>query len=259
MKTLKQLFFFRSQKKHRKIIFSKKDANLNYNATLWFQVSLFISMGLVLLVVNSVKGEIIRPIPITSPDAIEDTIFYQNYVIETPQPKLQKSEPSKPETTRPPEVKPIAVSIKAKTGIEKPTFPETTTRHVVKTPKKTTSTTTEAYDRVEEVPVFPGCESLTSNEERRACMSSATAKWVQRRFDASLANEVGLTGVQRIYVNFIVDTQGQITQVQARGPHPRLEQEAGRVVGKLPKMTPGKQQNIPVNVSYSLPIAFKVN
>ena len=44
----------------------------------------------------------------------------------------------------------------------------------------------------------------------------------------------------------------------ARAPHARLEKEAKRVVGLLPKMIPGKQRGRPVNVTYMLPISFNV-
>ena len=52
--------------------------------------------------------------------------------------------------------------------------------------------------------------------------------------------------------------QGKIAEVRARAPHPRLEQEAARVVNKLPKMQPGKQRGKPVGVVYSLPITFQI-
>ena len=55
-----------------------------------------------------------------------------------------------------------------------------------------------------------------------------------------------------------IDEKGNIGQVRARAPHPRLEKEAARVINSLPKMKPGKQRGKPVGVMYSLPIAFKV-
>ncbi|HBO29337.1 MAG TPA: energy transducer TonB, partial [Leeuwenhoekiella sp.] len=44
----------------------------------------------------------------------------------------------------------------------------------------------------------------------------------------------------------------------SRGPHPRLEQEAARVIKLLPQMTPGMQRGKAVGVLYSLPIVFQV-
>ncbi|MFZ2284034.1 MAG: energy transducer TonB, partial [Lutibacter sp.] len=85
------------------------------------------------------------------------------------------------------------------------------------------------------------------------------SKHVNSKFNADLASELGLTpGIKKIFVMFKIDKTGEITDIQARAPHKRLEAEAIRVVQSLPKMTPGKQRGRAVGVKYSLPIAFKV-
>jgi protein TonB len=38
-----------------------------------------------------------------------------------------------------------------------------------------------------------------------------------------------------------------------------IEQEARRLMSKLPDMTPGKYDNAAVNVQYALPIIFRIN
>ena len=101
---------------------------------------------------------------------------------------------------------------------------------------------------IENVPVFPGCER-GNNEKRRKCMSEKISKFVQRKFNTDLAGDLGLTGRQRISVIFKVDKIGNVTGVRARAPHPRLEKEAIRVIGLLPKMQPGKQRGKAVIVS----------
>ena len=110
---------------------------------------------------------------------------------------------------------------------------------------------------IEHVPTFPGCEK-GDNEKKRKCMSDKITKHVQRRFDKDLAGELGLTGVQKIYVMFKISKTGEIIGVESRAPHQRLQEEAERVINLLPKMKPGKQRGVPVNVQYSLPIIFKV-
>ena len=106
---------------------------------------------------------------------------------------------------------------------------------------------------IEDVPVFPGCKG--SKAQLRACLQ----EHVNKKFNADLASDLGLApGVKRIFVMFKIDKTGNITDVMARAPHKRLQEEAIRVVQSLPKMTPGKQRGRPVGVKYSLPIAFKV-
>jgi len=113
------------------------------------------------------------------------------------------------------------------------------------------------YAVVEEVPSFPGCESLQTNEERKKCMSEQVARHVNTSFNTKLGKELGLKGINRIYVRFKIDKNGRVTDVASRGPHPKLEEEAIRVVSTLPNMTPGKQRGEAVNVLYSLPIVFQ--
>lgn len=111
---------------------------------------------------------------------------------------------------------------------------------------------------VEHVPVFPGCESQKTRDGKLKCMSKKMAKFIQKKFDADLAGDLGLRGKQRIHVFFKIDENGNVTNLKARAPHDKLEDEAKRVVGKLPKMIPGKQGKKPVSVMYSLPILFNV-
>ncbi|MEW4925614.1 energy transducer TonB [Algibacter sp. 2305UL17-15] len=108
---------------------------------------------------------------------------------------------------------------------------------------------------VEEVPIFPGCESET---DKKACFSNEVSSFVNDNFNVAVADGLGLTGIQRINLIFKIDKAGNIIDISARGPHPDLENEAIRVIGLLPQMTPGKQRGEAVVVPYSLPIIFQL-
>ncbi len=114
------------------------------------------------------------------------------------------------------------------------------------------------FSVIEDVPIFPGCEGLNNNEERKQCMSKKIQQFVNREFNKDLGSELGLSGVNRVIVQFKIDEKGDIVDIRSRAPHPRLEREAQRVIDKLPKMTPGKQRGKEVGVMYSLPIVFQV-
>tara|TARA_R110002072_G_scaffold142804_4_gene288369 strand:+ start:21913 stop:22644 length:732 start_codon:yes stop_codon:yes gene_type:complete len=111
---------------------------------------------------------------------------------------------------------------------------------------------------IENVPIYPGCEDLAGNDAKKKCLSDKVEKYVISTFNTNLAGELGLEGRQRIYVKFRINKNGDVVDVQARAPHPKLEEEAIMVVRGLPKMTPGKQRGVPVGVAYSLPIIFQV-
>ena len=113
------------------------------------------------------------------------------------------------------------------------------------------------FSIIEDVPVFPGCSGTKA--QKKACLNKKMRRHVQRYFDAELANELGLApGKKKIYLVFKIGKTGNIEQINARAPHPRLKKEAIRIAKKLPKMLPGKQRGRPVRVGYTLPITFNV-
>lgn len=114
------------------------------------------------------------------------------------------------------------------------------------------------FTLIEDVPIYPGCEGLSSNEERRNCMSEKITRFVNKNFDKNLGSRLNLKGVNRVNIIFKIDALGNIVDVQSRAPHPKLKEEAERVIDALPQMQPGKQRGKPVPVSYALPIIFQV-
>lgn len=110
---------------------------------------------------------------------------------------------------------------------------------------------------IEEVPVFPGCKG--TNEELKKCFSKKVQRHYSKKFDADLSNELGLPpGKKRMYIQFRIDEQGNITEVRAKAPHPKLQKEVARVLKLLPKMKPGKQRGTPVGVRYSFRVRLDV-
>lgn len=109
---------------------------------------------------------------------------------------------------------------------------------------------------IDQAPTFPNCSG--ANDQLRKCMSSNVSAHVNKEFDVTLGEKLGLTGINRIFVSFKIDKQGNVVDVRSRAPHPDLETEAIRVINTLPQMQPGKQEGVPVGVLYSLPITFKI-
>lgn len=136
------------------------------------------------------------------------------------------------------------------------------------------------FEMLEEAPVFPGCEAV-DRKERKKCLSENMQIHIARNFDTDLANSLGLPGggcVQyrkdengisfcvkiapkkyRMLVQFKIEKDGSIEKIEVQAPHPKLKEEAIRIIKKLPKIEPGKQKGKPVRVSYNLPITFNVN
>ena len=96
---------------------------------------------------------------------------------------------------------------------------------------------------VEEMPMFPGCDT-------------ELLKYIAENTNyPEIAKENNIQG--RVIVRFCVTSRGGVSQVSIlKGVDPELDKEAIRVVTSLPTFKPGKQGGQPVNVWYMVPITF---
>ena len=115
------------------------------------------------------------------------------------------------------------------------------------------------FSEVESAPFYiDWCTSNLAIDKIRECTDSGIKLFAKRNFNTGLANELKLSGFQRITSAFTIDENGDIINIRVRAPHPHLQDEAIRVINLLPKMEPGRQNGKAVSVSYLLPIIFKV-
>ncbi len=73
-----------------------------------------------------------------------------------------------------------------------------------------------------------------------------------------IAKENDIEGT--VFVRFVVDKQGDVTNVSVkRGPNKHLNEAAVNHVKNMPKWEPGKQRGKKVKVQYVVPIRFELN
>ena len=72
-----------------------------------------------------------------------------------------------------------------------------------------------------------------------------------------IAWENGVMG--RVSVSFVVDTDGSVTNVTAKGIDSSLENEAIRVVSSSPKWEPGQKNGEPINKKFTIPVIFNAS
>ena len=114
-----------------------------------------------------------------------------------------------------------------------------------------------AFTIIEDVPVFPGCTG--SKKELKACFNKKMQKHFGRKFNADLPNDLGMSpGKKRIIMLFKINKFGDIVDIRAKAPHPKLQKEAIRIIKLLPKMKPGRQRGKAVGVKYTLPMRIEV-
>ncbi len=93
---------------------------------------------------------------------------------------------------------------------------------------------------VEEMPIFPGNINT----------------WIYNNIHyPESAKEKKIEG--KVYVRFVIEKDGSVSNVKIiRGVSPELDNEAKDVISSMPKWYPGKQNNTPVRVLYTVPVYF---
>lgn len=123
--------------------------------------------------------------------------------------------------------------------------------------EKSQGAATVLFATLEESPLYPGMEATTDKQQSRKSFQDSIRHHVNKKFNTSGLKDLGLNpGKNRVHVQFTISSTGEVKDVLARAAHKNLEEEAIRVVNSLPKMTPGKQNGVAVNVKYTLPITL---
>ncbi len=101
----------------------------------------------------------------------------------------------------------------------------------------------EIFVFVEDQPGYPGGDA-------------ARIKYLQDNIKFPvMAIESGIQGT--VYVTFVVEKDGRITSVKVlRGIGGGCDEEAVRVIKKMPRWKPGKQRGRPVRVQFNMPVRF---
>ena len=100
----------------------------------------------------------------------------------------------------------------------------------------------KVYDVVEQQPRFP--ENISA--------------WLAKNIQyPPVAEENGIQG--RVVVTCVIDHDGSVTDVKVvKSVDPSLDKEALRVVKRMPKWEPGRQNGKTVRVKYTMPVNFKL-
>lgn len=112
-----------------------------------------------------------------------------------------------------------------------------------------------SFTKVEKIPSFKNCP--THSKRNSDCFNESIISHIQNNFKyPDYAAQNNIQG--KVWVSFIIDTKGNISEISARGPlNGRvLEEEAARIVSKIPNLNPGTHQGKKVNVRYVMPITF---
>lgn len=247
----------------------KKQVNIRWNSRIFFQIGIIISVLIVFFLMET-NFEAKSETDVADAHRYLEEPAMMDYVIEKDLPKLVVPQ-------KQPASIPVVKPISKKVDIAKEMVVIDTSSEEVETDILSSDIPTPAIVpasdpveiapepsapisviNVEHVPVFPGCELLNSNAEKIDCMSSKINAFINKNFRKQLLENLDGDQTYKIYVQFMINSQGYITNVRANSNNEKLKKEAQRVVESLPEMKPGKQGDKNVDVIYTVPIVFNI-
>lgn len=143
-------------------------------------------------------------------------------------------------------------------SLEKENMAESNIAHLTNTMSAEEVKKAQKFSAVDQIPLFTGCKSV-KNKEKLNCFNTEMIKHIQEHF--SYPNSAIIDKIQgNVWVRFIIDKHGNVSNIKTLGPKGGkiLDQEAMRVVSKLPKFIAGVKDGEKIPVKYGFPISFSL-
>jgi protein TonB len=209
-------------------------ADLNNKRSLFFQIGMISSLGLMLTAFNWAQRE-------GGAGDLGQLVIEEPVEVEVPQTE-QKVQPPPPPP--PPQLEVVEDDeLVEEDDIQSTEVNQDTKIDIPVIEPEEGPAEPEIFTIVEEMPSFPGGDQALLE------YMAKNTKY------PPLARENGLQGI--VVVTFVVDEKGNINNVQVlRGIGGGCDEEAIRVVKSMPAWKAGKQRGMPVRVQYNLPFRF---
>lgn len=156
----------------------------------------------------------------------------------------------------------VTDKVSNKVEVTTPTKPKPTKPVLPTKPKVKEAEIEKVHYVVEEMPRFPGCETVGNYEAQKACADKKMLEFIYKNIKyPAIARDNNVEGTA--VVSFVVEKDGSITDIKiVRDPGAGCGEESMRVVelmNRLPqKWIPGQQGNENVRVQFNLPIRFRL-
>ncbi|GAB2762674.1 hypothetical protein [Salinimicrobium soli] len=112
-----------------------------------------------------------------------------------------------------------------------------------------------SFDQVEQPPLSKRCKPKGSAQKQRDCTSSYINNYVNRNFDLNMASKL-VKGLVKLEARFVIDKEGRVKDVSASGGPKKINEHLEEVLASLRDFKPGRENGIPVEVSYWVPVTF---
>ncbi|WP_299162135.1 energy transducer TonB [uncultured Tenacibaculum sp.] len=114
------------------------------------------------------------------------------------------------------------------------------------------------FNLVEEIPMFYLCKKSTKINNIK-CFNKMINNHFIKNF--STYKFIDETINDKIFIQFSIDIHGNVINPKIKGKNNNklLNRELQKIINKLPNFTPGKEQGLPVIVTYSFPLNLTLN
>ena len=113
------------------------------------------------------------------------------------------------------------------------------------------------YDEIDKAPSFDECEDVEIDKSKE-CFEKYISDHINKnlRYPKRALNN-NIEG--DVFIQFEITIDGYFINFSTIGPNKILEDEAYRIMAKLPQVKPGEYLEKKVSVLYGLPISFRLN
>ena len=113
------------------------------------------------------------------------------------------------------------------------------------------------YDEIDKAPTFPECKDVKIDESKE-CFENYITNHIKKNFRyPKRAAKNNIEG--DVFIQFEITKSGYFINFSTIGPNKILEDEAYRIMSRLPQVQPGEYLGKKVGVLYGLPISFRLN
>lgn len=228
------------KEKNNPFVKKYKSASLNYYSKLFINIGLVITLGIIILAFEYKTFDDTSQVNLAAnTDEFEDLME----IPPTEQPPPPPPPVQQPEIIEVPDEEEIQEDIEVDLDVE--VTEETVIEEVV-------------FEEAPEEEVAEEVFTIVEDQPEPTGGMAAFYEYVRKNLNyPSQARRMNIEG--KVFVQFVVDKDGSITEVQAvKGIGAGCDEEAVRVIKNSPKWKPGKQRGRPVKVRMILPITFKL-
>lgn len=133
------------------------------------------------------------------------------------------------------------------------------TYQVITKVNNTTSIKCSTVPKILKYPIFKGCERAKDPYLLKQCFSNKISHHIKINYDKKLLKSMTASRNYRVFTRFKVDATGKITDVKVKASNPIYAKEAASILNSAPKVTPAYSDKKPSEMSFAIPIVFKVS